>query len=521
MKTRILMIDDEPDMEVLINVKFYKKIREGKLEFIFAHNGLEGIDKLQENPDIEIVLIDLNMPGMDGLTFLSTAKKQHPIFFRAIIITAYGDMENIRAAMNNGAFDFLVKPIDFRDLEITIDNALKDIQQEKRLVNERQKAEKEQKRLMTAIDQSAESVVITDERANVQYANPAFEKNSGYEVKELIGKNLRILKSGKQDAQFYREMWETITAGHVWRGRLINKKKDGELFNEEMSITPIRDHNGKIINFVGVKRDITNELKMEKQLRESQKMEAIGRLAGGIAHDFNNLLFAMLGYICLAKSEISPESVAKKDLEEALQAGNRARDLIQQILTFSRQNEIEFQVIELGAIVDEALKLLRAATPSTVIIHLGIDKGRLHILGDSVQLHQIVLNLCTNAIYAMEGTNGQLDVSLKEIILNTEQALQIGIDPGHYAQLMITDTGEGIASENLERIFDPFFSTKPVGEGTGLGLSVVHGIVQKHQGIITVNSEVGHGTAFHVYLPIIKEESYSRKDVLSKHTFLD
>lgn len=244
---------------------------------------------------------------------------------------------------------------------------------------------------------------------------------------------------------------------------------------------------------------------LEAQLKHSQKLEAIGTLAGGIAHDFNNLLFAMLGYISMAKEDLPEESHVRDDLEEAIKAATRAKDLIQQILTFSRQQEGERQPILISSLAKEALKMIRAFLPATIEIIEDFDNVESAILADPSQIHQIIMNLCTNSGYAMRKTGGVLEVSLSEVEVDAAFASSYELEEGRHLKFTVSDTGHGIRQDDLERIFDPFFTTKPVGEGTGMGLAVVHGIVKNHQGAITVKSEEGVRTTFEIYFPIIEE----------------
>jgi PAS domain S-box-containing protein len=369
-------------------------------------------------------------------------------------------------------------------------------------ITERKRGEENYARLAIAVEQAAESIVITDTRGTIQYVNPAFEKVSGYASAEAVGKNSRILKSGKQDAEFYRSMWSVLTRGEVWSGRFINKHKNGSLFEEDLTITPIRNQAGKIINYVAVKRDVTREVQLETQFRQAQKMEAIGTLAGGIAHDFNNILAAMFGYGYLLKEDVAGNDVATESVMEILGAAGRAKDLVQQILTFSRQREQKRQVVHLNTVVKEAVKFLRASLPSGIKIQMDIAEETPAVLADPTQIYQVVLNLATNAFHAMEGRNGQLTICLDSFEPDAHfiQA-HPQIRPLKYTRLLVADTGSGMDAPTLERIFEPFFTTKPIGKGTGLGLSVVHGIVQSHEGAITVDSEVGRGTEFQLYFP--------------------
>jgi len=378
-------------------------------------------------------------------------------------------------------------------------------------IDDRIKAERESERLLSAIEQAGEVIVITDPDGAIQYVNPAFENVTGYEPVEVKGRNPRILKSGKQDEPFYRQLWETIMAGETWQGRLVNRRKDGSLYTEEATISPVFDEQGKITNFVAVKRDITSEIELENRLTQSQKMEAIGTLAGGIAHDFNNILSAMMGFSEMVDADLPEGSRNKEDIGEVIHACKRARDLVKQILTFSRQSDSEMRPLRIDLIVNEALKMIRSSTPTSIEIQQDIKSNIPAVIADPTQVHQIMMNLCTNAIQAIEDEHGTISVSLDSV---RRGKLSDGkgdeTQPSEYVRLVVSDTGKGMSHELLERIFEPYFTTKKAGEGTGLGLSVVYGIVKKSYGTIKVESEVGKGTTFSVLLPAA-EKSESKQ----------
>jgi PAS domain S-box-containing protein len=361
----------------------------------------------------------------------------------------------------------------------------------------------ERTRLATAIEQAAETIVITDLNGSIQYVNPAFEKTTGYQREEAIGRNPRILQSGKHDAEFYRELWDALPRGEVWRGRFTNKRKDGSLYEEEATITPIRGARGEIINYVAVKRDVTREAELEARLRQTQKMEAIGTLAGGIAHDFNNILSAILGYADLAIQDAGDSQSVCADIREVIKAGKRAADLVAQILAFSRQAEQDQRPMRLQEVVHEALDLLRGTLPSTIEIREDIDPDCGPMIGDPTRVHQVVINLCTNAFHAMREKGGVLEVGVQEIGPTSGlDAAPRNLLPHTHVCLTVRDTGCGMDAATLERIFDPYFTTKKVGEGTGLGLATVHGIVAQHHGAIIVDSRPGKGAAFRIFFPL-------------------
>ena len=244
----------------------------------------------------------------------------------------------------------------------------------------------------------------------------------------------------------------------------------------------------------------------ERQLQQVMKLQAIGTLAGGIAHDFNNILFPIVGYTELTMDDIPEDSQARQNLEEILKATNRAKELVQQILTFSRQNGQERKPLKVQSLIKEAVKLLRATIPSSIEIECNVDEFCGLIKGDPTQIHQIIMNLCTNAYHAMQETGGKLEVSLKEIDISYEQSVErVGMKVGKHIELLVKDSGHGMNPQVIERIFEPYYTTKEQGKGTGLGLSVIHGIVKNHGGDITVSSQPGKGSSFKVYMPIIDE----------------
>jgi len=371
-------------------------------------------------------------------------------------------------------------------------------------ITDRRKAEEDLVRLSIAVQQAAENIIITDRDGVIQYVNPAFEKITGYTVAEAIGRTPRLLKSGVHDPAFYKDLWDTIKEGKVWTGRFTNRRKDGTLYQEDATISPLLTASGKLVGYVSLKRDVTEAVRLEAHLRQAQKMEAIGTLAGGIAHDFNNILSAMMGYAELAKFRTSDEKVHPY-MDQILNACNRSRDLVTQILTFSRQREKEKIPVAVTPIIKEALKLLRSSIPTTVEIRTSFDAPHDTVLADPTQIHQILMNLCTNAVHAMrENESGVLAVNISRHILSSDDpACNPETLPGAYLQLTVTDSGAGIDPAVREKIFDPFFTTKAAGEGTGLGLSVVYGIVKDHGGSICVESEPGGGAVFTVYLPLI------------------
>lgn len=371
-------------------------------------------------------------------------------------------------------------------------------------VSKRKRAEEAQRRLATVVEQAAEAVVVTDTTGNIHYVNPAFERVSGYSRNEVIGQNPRLLKSGKHDEAFYKNLWDTITRGENWKGIFINKKKDGTLYHTETTISPVRDSGGKIVNFVAVKRDITKQLELSQQLLQARKMEAVGTLAGGIAHDFNNLLQVTQGFseLLLAQKEAGDPEHA--DLLKIFHAAKNGAELVQRLLTFSRKVEIKPVPLNLNNQVIQVEKLLARTIPKMIEIRQDLTGDLARIHADPSQVEQVLVNLAINARDAMpEG--GRLTIGTANVRLDSEWCkAHIGSKPGAYVLLTVSDTGQGMDSAILSHVFEPFYTTKPLGRGTGLGLATVYGIVQQHGGYITCESELGRGTTFKVYFPAIE-----------------
>lgn len=374
-------------------------------------------------------------------------------------------------------------------------------------ISKRKQYEEARMRLATAVEQAAEAIAVTDTEGILTYVNPAFVRTTGYSSQEAIGSNPRILKSDRHDSNFYKNMWETIGNGRVWSGHFINKKKDGTLFEEEATISPIKDDSGKIVSYVAVKRDVTREVSLQKQLLQAQKMEAVGTLAGGIAHDFNNLLQVIQGYSELLLSEKLEDNPDYADLQKVYHAARSGADLVRNLLTFSRKVEANPVPMSLNNQIRHAEKLLRRTIPRMMEIRLELAEDLYRISADPAQIEQIIMNLAVNARDAM-GEKGSLTIRTENVVLDEEYSqLMLEAGPGAYVLLSVSDTGHGIDKETVQHIFEPFYTTKELGRGTGLGLAMVYGIVKQHGGHVNCYSEVGRGTTFKIYFPGIPREA--------------
>ncbi len=368
-------------------------------------------------------------------------------------------------------------------------------------VTERRRNEEKLRKLSRAVEQAADVVVMTNREGTIEYVNPAFEKLTGYASEEALGQNPRFLKSGTHDAHFYQELWQTILRGEVYRGVMINRKKSGELYYAEKTVTPVLDAAGQITHFISNDRDITERRKLEEQLAQVQKMDAIGQLAGGVAHDFNNLLMVISSYAELMMDALAPDSALRHHGEEILKAARRAADLTRQLLTFSRKQVQTLRVLDLNSVLQEFCKTLPRLIGEDMQLSLQLGRELWPIKADPVQIEQIVMNLATNARDAMPH-GGQLSIETRNVELDEAYCrTQPDATPGEHILLAVSDSGSGIDPAILPHIFEPFFTTKEKGKGTGLGLATIYGIVKQSGGHITVHSEVAAGTTFKIFLP--------------------
>ena len=371
-------------------------------------------------------------------------------------------------------------------------------------ITQRKLDQAENARLIRAIEQVGDSIVITDVNANVVYVNPAFERVSGYSREEVVGKNPRILKSGRQSKEFYAALWEPLKNGESWSGRLINRAKHGRLFTEDATISPVVNAFGTVINYVAVKRDVTLELELQEQLHQSQKMDAIGRLAGGVAHDFNNMLMVIVSYADLLASGLEEGDPLLKHTDQILRAAQRSSALTRQLLAFSRKQVLSPQIVACNAIIEETSSMVRRLISENIELKCDLAANLWPVKADADQIVQVILNLCVNGRDAMPN-GGSLVVATRNY----------QVDQG-FVEISVSDTGIGISSELQAKLFEPFFTTKERGKGTGLGLATVYGIVQQSGGHIRVTSLPGQGATFSIYLPRCMEAAPSPESAMQK-----
>jgi two-component system, cell cycle sensor histidine kinase and response regulator CckA len=373
-------------------------------------------------------------------------------------------------------------------------------------ITERKRVEIELRKLSQAVEQSPVSIVITDPQAAIEYVNPKFTQLTGYTLDELRGQNSRQLKGDNTSPEEYRRLWETITQGKQWQGQFHNRKKNGFLYWEQATISPILDAQGRITHFLAVKEDITERKRLEDQLRQAQKLESIGQLAGGVAHDFNNILAAIMMNMSLLQLSLGQDAEIQSTIQELMVESQRAANVVRQLLLFSRRSAIETKLLDLNDVVVNLLKMLGRLIGEHINMVFERQASLPTVEADPGLMEQVLMNLCVNARDAM-ANGGTLTISLELVQV---EALRIrahpGVKPGHFVCLSVGDTGCGIDEVMIQHIFEPFFTTKEVGRGTGLGLATVHGIVGQHKGWVEVESNVGAGSTFRVFLPAADQQ---------------
>ncbi|MFY9923902.1 MAG: PAS domain S-box protein [Opitutaceae bacterium] len=368
-------------------------------------------------------------------------------------------------------------------------------------ITKRKRDEEELYLQSAALEATINSVVITDTKGNIEWVNPAFTKATGYSADEVIGRNPRILKSGKQPDSYYAEMWRTITSGRIWSGEFVNLRKDGGLITEEVTISPVRDPQGAVIHFVAVKQDVSARKLLEKQLFQTQRLEVVGMLASGIAHDLNNVLAPILTGATLVRARMPGDSELQSVVAAMEKSAQRGASIVRQVLTFARGVRGERVPVQLRHLLAEVVSISEETFPKNIKTAADIAKDLWPIVGDASQLDQVVMNLCINARDAMPG-GGLLTVTAENMDLDEAfVSMTPAAKAGPHVCIKVSDTGTGIPPDKYDKIFEPFFTTKEVGKGTGLGLATVQGIVKNHGGFVQFKSALGEGTRFEVYLP--------------------
>jgi len=499
-KIRILYIDDyELDREL---VKDALEKEHGGFEVTEVSNKQE-FETLLKNCEFDVVLSDFNIAGFDGLQVLEAVQAHDPSL-PVIIVTGTGSEEIAVMALKQGASDYVIKrPKHIRRLPQTIFAAIEKQtlrDQSRKTENSLKESEEKYRKIFENIFVGIYQVAID---GKFIFANKKMVEMFGYSsYKELeaIG-GITELYARPEERQ--KKIDEIIKKGFII-DEIEFMRKDGKSIWCRINSRKTTNKKGLIV-LEGLLEDVTEIRNMRIQLQQAQRVEAIGTLAGGIAHDFNNILSSVIGYTELALDAVGGNTVLAGYLKEVYTAGHRAKNLIKQILTFARQSDKEIKPVQISVIVKETLKFLRSSIPTTIEIRHNIESNSL-IMGDSTQIHQILMNLCTNAFQAMEENGGVLNIGLTDVRLDADFTKQYeDFNPGDYLKLSVSDTGSGISPEIMSSIFEPYFTTKATGDGTGVGLATVNGIVKKYGGEIIVESEVEKGSTFSVYLPVTRK----------------
>jgi PAS domain S-box-containing protein len=492
----VLYVEDDPDAREQLGRFLQRRI--GTL--ITAQNGAAGLDAFgNQRPDI--VITDIQMPVMDGLTMSSEIRKLDasiPI----IVVTAFEQTDYLMRSIEIGMDKYVAKPVDPDRLVTALQACAARLYSEKKL------------RLAARVfDSSQEAIIITDADHIIISVNRAFTEVTGYSAAEALGGNpIRLLSSGKQNQAFYDTMFGEIAIRGYWRGELWNRRKNGQIYPEWLSMTTLTDGQGRITHYIGMFSDISDRKLMEEQLRQSQKMEAIGQLAGGVAHDFNNILMVITGYCDMLKMNLEYDAPHHIEIDQISKAANRAAALTSGLLTFSRKQIMNLQKNDLNQIISDAGKFLRRIIGEDIRLITTFKEKNLVVCVDGGQIAQMLMNLATNARDAMEkGGILAIETSIQELDDLFIQAYGYG-SPGRYAQITVSDTGMGMDEKTRLKIFEPFFTTKVAGKGTGLGMAIVYGIIKQHNGYINVYSEPEKGTTYRIYLPVTSRDAASEAE---------
>jgi PAS domain S-box-containing protein len=507
---RILHLEDDPRDAELVETILRDQGLQCEITCVKTRQTFEAI--LTEQI-FDLILSDYGLPGYDGFAALNAVRKKDRNVPFILLSGTLGEEQAVES-LKGGATDYLLKSR-LERLVPAVTRALREAQERAIRRKTEEALAKEREFIKAVLENIQSGIVACDADGTLTLFNRAMREMHGPSLEpvpfEQIAEKYNLFQPDgktllrKEELPLYRALQgERVQDAEV---RIVPNTGPARIV--VCSGQPILDGQGKKLGAVVATHDITERRKaeeetrqLENQLRQAQKLEAIGTLAGGIAHDFNNILGAIIGYAELAHEDIPATSRSRKHLQEVLKAGHRAKELVYQILAFSRQTVPERKPVAIGLIVKEALKLLRATLPSTIQIRTEIKTRSDRAVADPVQIHQVLMNLCTNAAHAMREKGGTLTVQLNELAVTTAQGdSATKLAAGQYLHLVVADTGHGMDKAIQDRIFDPFFTTKPLGEGTGLGLSVVHGIVTSHAGQISVKSEVGVGTTFEILLP--------------------
>jgi len=494
---RILMLADrQEDANAVQNV-----LRQNSIAFVTeVVETLEYFIKALQGSLPDLILAACSMPSLTGFAALATARERTSDVPFIFVTDAVGDEVAVEL-VRRGATDQILRTR-LGLLPAAVERAIAERDDRR----EHARSEKELKRLAEVIESMVEGVAIISPELTLEYANPSLCKMTGCTAKELDGKNVSAILRGGTDTA-HAAIWKHVAAGSDWAGRLSHRRKDGTEAVHGATISPLRDHSGALTGYVAVCRDPSGEDQLERERRQAEKMDALRTLCGGIARNFNNILAIIIGFTELAAGRAKKGGRNEDYLRRVMEASFRGRDLIRQLLAFSRTTVQEKKPLLLSATVKETARLMRATAPAGIRIRARTVSESGLILGNPAEIRQVLMSLATNAVYAMEEKGGVLDMELSDFSVPPPHDNEHGMKSGSYMRLVVRDTGTGMEPAITGRIFDPFFTTKKAGEGTGLGLFVVRGIVTQSNGYVTVESEHGKGSTFTIYLPVVDNET--------------
>ena len=461
----------------------------------------------------DLVLLDQVLPDMEGLELLHRLAREG-IAVPVLMVTGYGDEHLASRVLRAGALDYIVKDKNLRFLVELPKRVAESVRQHR--------LEQETRLLAQALDSTRDGIMITDLQGTIKKVNHALEDLTGYDRNELLEQTPRLLRSGIHPREFYTRMWKTILSRGSWQGEITNRRKDGSLQQTSMTISPIVDAQGRLTHFVGIQRDISEHKRLEQQLIQAQKMQSIGTLAGGIAHEFNNLLAGINGYASLGLRESGLTPNLQEFLQNVVDLSERAAVLTRQLLTFARKPALVRKRTNLSDLLRSTAEMVTRTLHIEVCLDLPHAGEMMLVEADANQLQQALVNLALNARDAMLFRKHSITPAIPGVVTFRCRSVHVDcelatfpqrVPPGHYLVIEVADTGEGMSSEVLRQALDPFFTTKEVGQGTGLGLPMVYGIVQGHQGFMTIQSEAGKGTTVGLYLAHIVERLDTRQGI--------
>jgi len=496
---KILHLEDDPADSDLILAILREENISASLDRVDNH--VEFVRSLT-NGTYDLILADFSLPEFDGISALRIVQeKQLDLPF--IFVTGTLGEELAVECLKSGATDYVLKNKLYRLIPALMRTINEQEEKKKRI-----QAEENYTKLASVVEQATAAVIITDLEGNINYVNPAFVKMSGYSGREVLGKCLRDIKTEFEDPEIYKNFLITIRAGKTWSGTSSNYKKDGTLYYEKTVIFPIKNSENRIINYAAINHDVTSNYELSEQLRQAQKLENIGQLAGGIAHDFNNYLSIINGYAELSMATLSSKHPVYKKIKEISSAGSKASNLVRQLLAFSRKQIIQPKILKANDLITSLEKMLNRLIGEDIRITLDLAGDTGFIKADPGQFEQILINLIVNARDAL---NMRVKSRLKKrITIKTEKVvlekIRVTTLPDYYTRITVSDNGTGMSPETMHKVFEPFFTTKMEGEGTGLGLSTVYGIVKQNNGHISVQSKEGKGCIFIIDWPSIHED---------------